>query len=128
MALPMFCETTPVRLAAALRRAATATPPASSEAFTILLPLESRLRLFCSIAFEAERLLEAIDAAVFVLMTTDMFLLPCLLQRPSLPRAAINGGSQSRWSPRTPSIHQREIRGIFPADIPGFYFQPIQEP
>ena len=41
----------------------TAKPPASSDGDTILLPLESRFRLFCSELFEAARLLEATVAA-----------------------------------------------------------------
>ena len=70
------CLNRTVLLAAELKRAATATPPASSDAFTILLPLESLAKLFLSIAFEADRFADAIVAAEFVLITTDM-VLPC---------------------------------------------------
>jgi hypothetical protein len=41
----------------------TAKPPASSAGLTIFDPLESRLRLFCSMEFEAARLLDATVAA-----------------------------------------------------------------
>ena len=51
------------RLAAADSFIETARPPASSDGFTILEPLESRLRLFCSMLLAAVRLLEATVAA-----------------------------------------------------------------
>ena len=38
-------------------------PPASSEGLTIFVPLESRLRLRCNIAFDEARLFEATVAA-----------------------------------------------------------------
>ena len=58
----MLLLTAPWRLAVALSFIDTARPPASSEGLTIFEPLESRLRLFCSIELEVARLLEAIVA------------------------------------------------------------------
>ena len=55
----MFMFTAPERLAAALIFMETARPPASSAGDMILEPLESRLRLRCSMLFDAARLLEA---------------------------------------------------------------------
>ena len=57
--LPMLLFAAPERLAAAVSFTETARPPASSAGLTIFDPLESRLRLFCSIELEAARLLEA---------------------------------------------------------------------
>jgi hypothetical protein len=59
----MLAATAPWRTAAADNFIETAKPPASSEGLTIFEPLESRLRLFCSIEFEVARLLEATFAA-----------------------------------------------------------------
>jgi hypothetical protein len=62
----------------------TARPPASSEGLVIFEPLESRPRLFCSIALDAARLLEATIAVEFVLITTAMvvsFLDECDVRR-----------------------------------------------
>src|SRR3954465_15078310 len=58
-ALPMFVAAAPERRAAADSFIETARPPASSDGVTIFEPLESRLRLFCSIELEVARLLEA---------------------------------------------------------------------
>ena len=49
-------------LAVSMKLSATAKPPASSDGLTILDPLESRLRLFCSMELEVARLLEAMVA------------------------------------------------------------------
>jgi hypothetical protein len=62
----------PERRAAALSFIETANPPASSAGLTIRDPLESRVRLFCSIEFDAARLFAAREAAAFELITTDM--------------------------------------------------------
>src|SRR5690606_16184218 len=64
---------------------------------TILEPLESRLRLFCSMEFEAARLLDAIDAAELVLMTTDMVssLMSCPVRR-ATDRRVVKSGHFSR--------------------------------
>ena len=61
--MPMLLFTAPCRFAAAVNFIDTAKPPASSDGDTILLPLESRFRLFCSELFEAAKLFEATVAA-----------------------------------------------------------------
>ena len=82
-AFAKFVLTASVRLIAADNFIDTASPPASSDGFTIFIPLDRRLRLFCSIALLLLRLFLATVAAEFVFIVTGILLSSLILLRQS---------------------------------------------
>jgi hypothetical protein len=64
----MFLFTAPLLWIAAVNFILTASPPASSEALTMLLPLDKRFKLFRSIPLLRFKLIDAMVAVLLVLI------------------------------------------------------------